>query len=421
MMQKPAKPTANRTLWDNAVWFAASMALAFFVWLFATLQSNPVQERVFRTVAIQVAHNPNLIVTEQSRDTAIVTVRAPENIINQLVPDDVSVVADVSAEGPGTYRVNLTPEVSRRASVDTSPRQITITLEELREQLVPVKVVVGQEPPRGFEIIGAPTTSVRQALVRGALSKVQQVTAAVVTLNLSEQRGTLEGNYALTPVDAAGGLVTDVVLEPNVTDVAVEIGLRPGTRELRVVPNFLDETLPDGYALTGIVYNPQYVLVSGPQEVLDSIPGALSTEQIDLTGKTESFQIEIAVRVPYEDVFVVGSSLVRVEVGITALSTSRQFDDIPVRITGLPENYSAMLAPEDVTIILTGPRVELDALTPEDLDVVANLSGLAPGAHRIQPVVAVLQGQITRAEILVLPEEMDVVITAAPTPGPPGG
>ncbi len=421
MTQRQAKPTVNRTLWDNLMWFTASMALAFFVWVFATLQSNPIQERVFRAVSIQVIHNPNLIVTEQSRDTATVTVRAPESVINQLAPDDISVVADVSAEGPGTFRVNLVPEVSRRASVDTSPRQITVTLEELREQLVPVRVSVTQEPPRGFEIIGTPTASVRQVLVSGPLSRVQQVTAAAVLLNLSEQRAALEGSYPLIPVDAANQPVANVTIEPNTADVTVEIGLRPGTRELRVVPNFLDETLPDGYALTGIVYNPQYVLVSGPQEVLDSIPGTLSTEQIDLTGKTESFQVEIAVRVPYEDVFVVGSSLITVEVGITALSTSRQFDNIPVRITGLADTLNAVLAPEDVTIILTGPRVELDTLTPEDLDVVVNLSGLGPGMHRVRPVVAVLRGQVTRADILVLPEEMDAIITAQPTPETPGG
>jgi YbbR domain-containing protein len=342
-------------------------------------------------------------------------------VINQLVPDDLSVLADVSGEGPGTYRVNLTPEVSRRASVDTSPRQITVTLEELREQLVPVKVTLTQDPPRGFEVIGTPETNVPQVLVRGALSKVQQVASATVVLDLSDQRTNLQGSYTLVPTDAAGVPVTGVIVEPNTADITVEVGLRPGTRELRVVPNFLDETLPDGYALTGIIYNPQFILVSGPQEVLDSIPGALSTEQIDLTDKTESFQVEVAVRVPYEDVFVVGSSLVTVEIGITALSTSRQFDDIPVRMTGLPEGFSAALAPQDVTIILTGPRVELDTLTPEDLDVTADLSGLAPGTHRVPPVVAVNQGQITRADVLVLPEEIDAVITGPPTPSPAGG
>lgn len=124
---------------------------------------------------------------------------------------------------------------------------------------------------------------------------------------------------------------------------------------------------------------------------------------------------------PYENVFVVGSSLVTVEVGITALSASRQFDNIPVRITGLPANLSATLAPQEVTIIITGPRVELDTLTSQSLDVIADLSGLAPGTHRVQPVVAVLQGHLTQADMLVLPEEIDAVIIGPPTPDPVGG
>lgn len=421
-MHRASKP-ANSALWNNLMWLGASMALAFFVWFIAALQSNPVQERVFRTVPIQIDHSPDLIVTDQSRDTATVTVRAPETVINQLVPDDIAVLADISAEGPGTYRVNLVPQVSRRASADTSPRQITVTLEELREQLVPVEVTVVQEPPRGFDILGAPRTDIRQALVSGPLSMVQQVASARVTLNLSAQRSTLEGSYALIAVDAAGNPVSDVVLEPNITGVAVEIGLRPGTRELRVIPNLLDETLPDGYAFTGITYDPQFVLVSGPQDVLDNMPGALSTEPIDLTGQTGNFRVDAAVRIPYDGIFIVGNSLITVDVGITALSTSRQFDHVPVRIVGLASDFNAVLAPEEVTVLITGPRVELDPLTSEALSAVVNLNGLQPGTYRVKPDVSILQGQLAAASVLVLPEEIDVVITAPSTPSPaaPGG
>jgi YbbR domain-containing protein len=406
--------STNRLIWDNVMWFAGSMALAFFVWVIASLQSDPVQERLFRNIPVQVAYGDGLVITEQSRATVTVTVRGPQSTLDQLDTDDIEVRADLTNLGAGLHRVNLEARVSRRASVDTSPRQITVTLEEAAEQFKPITITTTNAPPAGYEVApGSPSPDVNQVLVSGPLSKVEQVIAARVTLNLQEQRSSFQGDYRLIPVDIDGDQVSDVTLDPQTVRVTVQIEPRPDIREVRITPNILAETLPDGYALTEISYDPQVILVSGAPERLESAPGTFFTDPIDLAGHTSSFEQDVTVQVPDENLFIVGAQSVRVTIGITPLIASRQFDRIPIQVLGAGEGLTAALAPDEVTVLITGPQLLVQELVPANLRVMVDVTGLSEGNYQLPTEVSINQGLTPTTSLSVLPAEIDVVIAHA--------
>lgn len=406
--------STNRLIWDNAMWFAGSMALAFFVWVIASLQSDPVQERIFRNIPVQVDFSPGLVITDQSRETVTVTVRGPQSTLDQLDSDDIEVRADLTSLGTGLHRVNLEPRASRRASVDTSPRQIMITLEEASEQFKPITVVTTNAPPAGYEIsAGSPVLDVNQVLVSGPLSKVDQVTAVRVTLDLRNERSSFQGDYRLVPIDLDDSPVSDVVLDPSTIHIAVQIEPRPDIREVRITPNILAETLPDGYALTEISYDPQMILVSGSPERLANAPGTFFTDPIDLVGHTSSFEQDVTVQIPDENLFVVGAQNIRVSIGITPLIASRQLDRIPIQVFGADTGLTAALVPDEVTVLITGPQLLVQNLESTNLRVIVDLTGLAEGNYQIPPEVSISQGQTADTNLSVLPAEIDVVITRA--------
>jgi YbbR domain-containing protein len=393
------------------MWFAGSMALAFFVWVIASLQSDPVQERLFRNIPIQVDLSPGLVITEQSRDAVTVTVRGPQSTLDQLDTDDIEVRADLNSLGTGLHRVNLEARVSRRASVDTSPLQITVTLEEASEQFKPVMVVTTTEPPAGYELsTGSPILDVNQVLVSGPLSKVDQVSAARITLDLQEERSSFQGDYRLVPIDIDGNPVSNVILDPSTIHIAVEVEPRPDIREVRVTPNILAETIPDGYALTEITYDPQVILVSGSPERLENAPGTFFTDPIDLAGHTSSFEQDVTVQIPDENLFIVSAQNIRVSIGITPLIASRQFDRIPIQVFGTDEGFEAALAPDEVTVLITGPQLLVQGLETNNLRVIVDLTGLGEGNYQIPPEVSISQGVTPDTNLSVLPAEIDVVI-----------
>jgi YbbR domain-containing protein len=393
------------------------MMLAFFIWVIASLQSDPVQERLFRNIPVQVDFGPGLVITDQSRDTVTVTVRGPQSTLDQLDTDDIEVRADLTTLGTGLHRVNLEVRLSRSATVDTSPRQITVTLEEASEQFKPITVETTNAPPAGYEVsANGPSLDVNQVLVNGPLSKVDQVVAARAMLNLEEERSSFQGDYRLVPIDIDGNPVSDVVLDPATVHINVQIEPRPDIREVRVTPNILAETLPDGFALTEITYEPQVILVSGSPERLVNAPGTFFTDPIDLVGHTSSFEQDVTVQIPDENLFVVGAQNIRVSVGITPLIASRQFDRIPIQVFGTGEGLAAALAPDEVTVLITGPQLLVQELEPTNLRVMVDLTGLAEGSYQIPPDVSISQGVTTDTNLSVLPAEIDVVITRTPEP-----
>jgi YbbR domain-containing protein len=217
-------------------------------------------------------------------------------------------------------------------------------------------------------------------------------------------------------VDLDGNIVEGVTVEPPLIEVSVPIQTRSDIRQVSVVPNIQLETLPEGYALSSIEYAPQVVLLSGPPEPLRGAPGTLFTTPIELTGRTGTFEETVNVLFPNELLFIVGPQTVNVSIAITPLLSSRQFDPVPVEVIGLTNKLAAVLSPQEITVLITGPQIALDDLDLDDIRAVIDLNGLDEGNYQIPAQVSVNldPGQITN--ISVLPSEVDVDIEASAAP-----
>lgn len=403
--------SVRQSIWNNLKWLAGSMALAFFVWMIATLDRDPVGQRVFQNIPIQVEHDQTLVVTYLNSDFANVTVRAPTSVLDQLVRADILVIADAHKLAPGDHTINLEASVSRRAITDTSPRRIRITLESLQEKLVPVTASITGALPRGYEIEGGnPVFGTNQVQVSGPQSKVDAVTAAQVVLNLDQRRNAFSDDLRLLPVDKDGTVIEDVTLDPPTVKVTVPIHARSDVRQISVTPNILADTLPAGYALSSIEYDPQVVFISGPPAALESAPGTLFTEPINLTDRTSDFEITANVQLPDERLFVVGEQTITVSIGITPLMSSRQFDRVPVETIGLEANLAVTLSPDTVTVLITGPQNTLETLETDDLRAVIDLNDHGAGTYQIAPEVTANVGEGVLTNISVLPTEVEVDI-----------
>jgi YbbR domain-containing protein len=405
--------TVNRALVENLLWLLGSLALAFFVWVIAVAQSDPIMERRIGGVPVEIVPDDGLLVTNDPRDTVIVTVRGQRTVLDLLASDDVRAQANLHGLQAGTHVVELHAEVTpgRNARVvDISPRQLSITLELVAQRFVPVLASIVAEPPPGFQY-DSPVFDVQQnqVLVNGAQSKVDQVVAAQIELDLSDHRNPVGLDLSLTPVDVNGDIVTDVTLEPQIAHVTINIQRRNDVREVRVSPSILVDTLPSGYVLTSVSYDPQVVLIGGAPDQMDAIPDTIPTAPIDLTNHTEDFETSVSVELPDESLLLVGDQTITVAIGVEPRTANRQFDSVPVTITGLAEGYSAQIAPDTVTVLVTGPQPLLEALAPNNIQVTVDLDNLAEGNYQLEPQVNITRGDTVSTS--VLPAEIDVQIT----------
>jgi YbbR domain-containing protein len=413
-MQQSRPLTLRQAVVSNALWFVGSLALAFLIWMTASAQRDPIEERrLSERATIQFALAENMLIAQVSSDSVALRVRGQRSALSLLTADDITINADLTALAPGTHQVELTATTRReRITVDTIPRQVAVTIELLGNRLVPVRVEIIGEPPPGYEYDAAEYETL-EVNVSGAASAVEQVDAAVLSLDLTAQRSDLTTTARLTAIDLENTVVESVMLNPDVVVVTVPVRQRPDVREVSVQPNLIGvDNLPLGYLFTSLSYEPRSVLVSGSPDLLNSLPETFFTAPIDLSNRTTDFEMSVPVVLPARELVILSGQTITVSLNITAQTASRQFDDVPVEIIGLSEGLEATLSPASVTLLITGPQPVLSDIVARDVRVILDVNNLAAGGYQLTPQPALAQGLPDGTTISVLPASLDVQIVA---------
>jgi len=420
-MRSETRPSSPRSLRQivlgNLIWLAGCLVLAFLVWVIAILQADPIAEwRLAERVPIRLQPDAGLIITnpEAITSSAAVYLRGPESERTLITGDDVIVSAGLAGFGPGTYVVPLTATVAGSARVENiSPSQVTVTLEVEAAQYVPVREDVTAAPPPDVEVVSI-TFDVLQVEVRGPASQVSRVVAAQAPIDLSQQRAGLQIDVRLQPVDVDNRPVSGVTIAPQTVRATIELQQSESVRQLNVRPQIVGE-LPPGYFLTAIDYDPQIVYVSVPADATLELPDTVFTAPIDLADRVGPFSTSVRIELPFADATPISETEIRVDISIAAQIITRQFDDIPVELTGQRQNYQYALEPGRVSVILTGPQPVLDRLQAADLRVTADVIALAEAGSFRVPLQAVIAQESSAVTASILPPEALVQI-ALPAP-----
>lgn len=403
----------------NMIWLVASLFMATAVWYIAVTTADPISRRQFPSIAVQIVQDDTTILTNDPTRFASVTIQGGQTVVSSRRADDIIVRADLTGLGPGTHTIPLDVSVAlpqsddpQRVIAQTQPTQITVTLAQVESFQKPVEIVVAESPPTGYTH-DEPVPEIFQVLVRGALNDVSQVVAARASLDLSDDRNPVETDVRLFPVDADGNRVEGVTVEPQTASISVNITRRDDVKQVSVRPNILVGTQPEGYTLSTFSYDPQTIFISGAPAELASIEDTFFTVPIDLAGRTSDFEIIVPVELPSDDLFVVsGDNNITVTVNIVAQVAVREFNNIEVERIGLVEGFSATIAPQTVSTIINGPSALVDNLSIDDIQVVVDLNGLAPGRYELGPNVVINQAELNDDNASLLPAVLTVEIFA---------
>ncbi len=417
----PGQSSLRRLLLDNAVWMVGSIFLAVLIWFAAENQQNPVQQQQFRdAIPVQVLRDPTMLVVNPPPPVTVI-VRAPVSVLNLLQDSDITVTADLRGQPAGTHVVTLTAALSQQRLGAVSavlPSQITIDLAQRSEQAFNINITQTQSPPVGFEMTSA-TPHDQTAKVSGSADQVKQVASIIAPIDLSTETKPLTRTLPLIAVDAAGNRVLGVDVAPSQVTVDINIQPRPGVTVLKVQPTPLLATLPQGYLLSATSSNPVSVAVRGDPSTIEALNGVIATDQIDLTGKIQSFTQTVKLALP-PGVTLTDPVDIVVSVTIQAINITRQFSNIPVQPQGLDSaDFAITIQPDHVNVIVTGPQAALETLQQGDIQVVAPLSGLPGGTHTVTLQASVAHEGVTNQNLSIPNRQVQVTIVALhPTPTP---
>ncbi len=406
-----------RWLWDNLSSLLLALVLALSVWVAAVNAADPIVERAFPDlIPIEyqgLASGLQIVGSPPTRGR--VTVRAPTSVWDQLRADQLHLRVRLTGLAAGRFPIRVEAEVDRRPARVTiyDPASLILTIEPAADKDVPVRVTSAGEPALGYRA-EAPSATPDHVQVHGPASLVARVEAALAEVDLGARREDLDAEIKLVPVDSDGQAVSGVEPDPGATRVRVPIHQLVGYRLVAVIPIIQGQADP-GYQVTNIAVTPSLVTVFSPDpQAVDSLPGFVETEPIGLSGAHDNIESTVALILP-KGVFLAGPQTILVQISINAIEVTTTLTRT-LELQGLAPGLVPQPSPATVSVILKGPLPTLDRLRPEDVRVVLDLTALGPGVHQVAPTVLTLPPGVVLQTIL--PDTVEVIITAASTPVP---
>jgi len=391
-----------------------SFLLALAVWISAVTAADPNETRVYpQPVAVEVLGlDPSFSMIGDIPESVTVTLTAPNSIWDLLItsPEVIKAYVDLSDKDTGDYEVKITVQVDARPVevVAIVPGLVSVHLEKSATISLPVTLSPQGEPATGYDL-GMPTFNESLANITGPESLVSQIVQVVAPVNVSDALQTLTKEVKLRAVDLNGKDVENISIAPASVNVTVPIEPLGGYRNLAVKAIVAGQLAP-GYRLTNISVMPPTVTVySEDTELVAELPGYVETSVISITSAKSDIDMGVTLDLP-SGVTVVGDQTVTVHIGISPIENSVTIQNIPVDVVGLPEDMIAVVSPEFISVIISGPLNLLNQLTSAQIHVSVDVSGKQAGTYQFIPSV-----ELTIAELRVesmLPGTIEIHLIA---------
>ena len=404
----------------NLPTFLTALALAITIWIMAVNATDPVDKRTYPAgIPLEIVGlDSDLVITNEVPAEVIVSLSAPKSLWQTLIDSPELIHADIDLTGleEGTYDVSVNVKVDAKpVKVETiGPANQQVIVEPLYSKYLPIQLVQPSQPAIGYEA-GEPVLSYSYATVSGPSSLISKITEIRAIVDVSQANQNIDLNIPLAAYDENGIAVENVTIDPAQIHVNLPITQRGGYRNV-TVKAIVTGQVASGYRLTNISVSPLTVTVySADPTIVNSLQGYVETQPLNINGANGDRMESLPLNLP-AGVSVVGESTIKISVTVSPIQGSITLNNSTIELIGLNPEYSVVISPEIVDVILSGPLPILDDLNASDVRVILDLTDLQPGTYQLNPRV-----EIDKVDLLVesiLPETIEVIISIPPTATP---
>lgn len=310
-----------------------------------------------------------------------VRVEVAQSHYSQANAESVQVTADLSSvRRSGTQEVPLKATCSYGRVTRILPETISLTFETLDSRLIPVNVeLTGEQNEDSWYNISR--TNPSAITVSGATSVVRSISQARVYSDVTGANASYLRAEPYVLLDAEGNEISQNQLTRSASSITVVTDVYP-TRNIPIstaVEDVVSGRVAEGYAISEITVQPEYITVAAEQSLLDGI-SELLVEPISVEGLSQSFSARAKVS-KLTDFKNVSTEQVYVNVTITEEEVSEWIDNTVLTFVGKADNLQLEWQNSDIQVYVTGPRSVVEALREDGIPITVNLTDLAEGEY----------------------------------------
>lgn len=375
----------SQAWWDSFSSVVLALLLAFVIWLAASRDERPLVDAGLpgpSDTAVPITFvgvPPGLAVFAPDKRSATVRLRGVGAAVAAMGAADFVAEADFSRMPAAATRYRAALKVRCRDQwrcirsgvriIDADPAIVTVRVDRVVSATLAVEVDADDDPAPGYALIDTSADPVRVSAVGAAeqVTRVLQVVAQVSGVSTTRSRRLIE-DVKLEARDAFGRAVPDVVLDPPEVDVLLHVVRRGVPRY--VTPEYVGN-VAEGYLLVDFTVEPQLVQLEGPREVIDPLPNL--SPLVDISGLSQDTVEVVPLDLPAGVTALNAPDGVTVTIKVSPLLDAKSID-VPVTVRGVAPGLATRLQPETVRVLLNGPRPVLEALDPDDVTAVVDLT-----------------------------------------------
>ncbi|MCA9943518.1 MAG: hypothetical protein KC449_08550 [Anaerolineales bacterium] len=380
-----------RSLIANLATLILSFTLAVVIWVNAMQVDDPDLKRALQIPAtfIGLPEDVTRISPTNSNPPVLISYEGPTSIVSNLSQEDFTAIIDLSNVPIGRdviVPIAIQAKDTRVTLEEPIPNTVTVRLEKLITRDIDVRLDLRGDVARGYTM-GTPLIDPPVITVTGTETEVDRLDFAQVTVILSDDTQTRIEMPQPLFYDRQRRVTSVSGLELSTEQVEVTIPINESADFAnKVITADITGQVAPGYRVLGVTVEPSSVLVTGRPTQL-ALPFRVQTEQIDITGLTETFQDQVSLVLP-EGITLDSVTEITVTVQIEPFSSTKIYNQ-PIELLGVNEDLEVTVVPDTVRVVLFGPSPVLDTLTEQEVRVSLDLFGLEAGEYSLEPDVTI--------------------------------
>ena len=389
---------------NKLLYIGLSLLIAVIFWFFVDSEQGHNTTQTYYNIPVEFIGETDtlpsrgLLLTTGADATVDLELRGPRTVISDLSREDITLQVDLtSITATGTFSMTydlLLPDEIPRSSVTTeraSRSTITVTIEELFEKTVPVKVSVAGEVADGYiymaeRMIAEPS----ELTLSGREEDVDQVVSAQVMLDLSGATSSVNQEFDYILLDGQGNEVSgeNITISSRRIEISAPVYLVK-TLELTVdfteSPGSALEDLQDWYlGVTSIEVAGEAANLEGVDDIL------LAT--VDLSTLLSDTEMPLEITIPAGCVNISGITSTTLTILFKDTLETRAFTVSNISAIGLSQTQNFSRMTNSVEVLLRGDAQELEQVTADDIRIVVDLTPYEDNGTYSVPAVVLVDG-----------------------------
>ncbi|MEF9941661.1 MAG: CdaR family protein [Lachnospiraceae bacterium] len=394
-----------------------ALVFATMLWIIVVNVDDPIDIQRFGGISVKVTHDE--IVTNKGKvyqivgesKTVNVEVRAKRSVLAKIKTEDIVATADmreIELSSMIPITISIKGYDGKFESAIATPRNLEVSVEPSASNKFPITATAIGTLQDGY-MLGELTTNPETVTIGGPDSLINTISRVVAKVDVSGVSEDQELPAELVLYDGNDNVIDQTLIENNIGKQGLTVNVH--LLNTKSVPLELDTSnvIPrEGYAISGVSYEPQEILVAGKAEVLGklekiALPGsALILE--DLTKKTEQV-VDLLSYLP-EGVSLVDSNANGVAITISVQKAGTKVVDVPVLsivVNNAPTDLKLSYATtEDVELTFNGAREVLDNLVIDKKVFIDLKTYKEPGSYAVPIQVELPNGCTMTQQVTAL-------------------